>query len=158
MSILVLAVGVLAVTSVQVRTLAETQTSVRRGQAIRAIEGMAELIKAKPGGFGQIRAGSYASDWNTDTASTDDGCSSKVCSPGEFSHSDLMRWKSNLAEPLPMGKRTCSRLPMKGLMQPMVDKSVSWLVGTQMSVPMLGPTPFPQRIESMPLASSAPRP
>jgi type IV pilus assembly protein PilV len=77
---------------------------VRRAQAVRAIEDLAERIKANPGGFGQVGAGSYASDWNADTASADNGCSSQACSPGELARSDLMRWKSNLAEVLPMGK------------------------------------------------------
>jgi len=103
-SIVILAIGVLALMSVQLRTLADTQTSVRRAQAMRAIEDLAERIKANPDGFGQLRAGSYASGWNADTASTDDGCSSRACSPGELAHSDLMRWKSNLAETLPMGR------------------------------------------------------
>jgi len=103
-SILVLAAGVLALVSVQIRTMAETQTSVRRAQALRAIEDLAERIKANPGGFGQLRAGNYSSGWNVDTASTDDGCSSQACSAGELARSDLMRWKSNLAEILPMGK------------------------------------------------------
>lgn len=103
-SILVLALGVLALASMQIHTLTETQTSVRRAQAIRAIEDLAERIKANPGGFGQLHAGSYASGWNADTVSADDGCSSKACSPAELAHSDIMRWKSNLAEMLPMGK------------------------------------------------------
>lgn len=103
-AMLILAIGVLALASVQIRTLAETQTSVRRAQAIRAIEDLAERIKANPGGFNQLRTGSYASGWNADMATTGDGCSSKVCSPGELARSDLMQWKSNLAEMLPMGK------------------------------------------------------
>lgn len=103
-SMLILTIGILGLSSVQLRTLAETQTSVRRSQAVRAIEDLAERIKANPDGFGQLRAGTYASGWNADIASADDGCSSHACSAGELAQSDLMRWKSNLAETLPMGR------------------------------------------------------
>lgn len=102
-SMLVLTVGVLGLATVQLRTLAETQTSVRRSQAIRAIEDLAERIKANPDGFGQLRAGSYASGWDTDTASPDDGCSSHPCTPAELARSDVRSWKKHLAETLPLG-------------------------------------------------------
>lgn len=105
-SIMILAIGVLALSGVQLRTLAETQTSVRRAQAIRAIEDLAERIRTNPDGFGQLRAGSYTSSWDADTESTDDGCSSRACSPVELAKSDLLQWKSHLADTLPMGKAT----------------------------------------------------
>lgn len=103
-SILVLALGVMALSGVQLRTLAETQTSVRRAQAVRAIEDLAERIKANPDGYGQLRSGSYTSGWDADMASTDDGCSTHTCNPGELAHSDLVRWRNNLAQTLPMGR------------------------------------------------------
>ena len=102
-SMLVLTVGVLSLATAQLRTLAETQTSVRRSQAIRAIEDLAERIKANPDGFGQLRAGSYASDWDADTAPADDGCNSQPCTPAELARSDVQSWKKHLAETLPLG-------------------------------------------------------
>ena len=102
-SMLVLTIGVLGLATVQLRTLAETQTSVRRSQAIRAIEDLAERIKANPDGFGQLRAGSYTSGWDADTASPDDGCSSHPCTPAELARSDVRSWKQHLAETLPLG-------------------------------------------------------
>ena len=101
-SMLVLTVGVLSLATVQLRTLAETQTSVRRSQAIRAIEDLAERIKANPDGFGQLRAGSYASGWDADIAPADDGCSSHPCTPAELARSDVRSWKQHLAETLPL--------------------------------------------------------
>jgi len=44
----ILAIGSLGLLTVQIRTLAETQTSVHRAQAVRAIEDLAERIKANP--------------------------------------------------------------------------------------------------------------
>jgi len=103
-SILVLAIGILSLSGLQLRTLTETQTSVRRAQAIRAIEDLAERLKTNPDGYGQLRAGSYTSGWSADTESTDDGCSRHACSPGELARSDVAQWKSHLAETLPMGQ------------------------------------------------------
>jgi len=113
-AMLVLVIGVLALASVQLRTLAETQTAVRRGQAIRAIEDLSERIKANPDGFGQLRNGSYASDWNSDIAATVDRCSSHACNPAELARSDIERWKSNLAETLPLGSASVFMSPDEG--------------------------------------------
>ncbi len=110
-AMLVLAVGVVALSGVQLRTLIDAQTSLRRAQAVRAIEDLAERVKANPDGFGQLRSGGYASGWDADVGSTDDGCTHKACSPGELAKSDLMRWKSNLADTLPLGRASVFTSP-----------------------------------------------
>lgn len=50
-AIVVLALGVLGMLGVQMRTLAETQTGVRRAQAVRLIEDLSERIKSNPRGW-----------------------------------------------------------------------------------------------------------
>lgn len=60
-SIAILAVAVLGMLGVQLRLLAETQTGVRRGQAVRLIEDFSERIKTNPGSYSQI--GAYVSDF-----------------------------------------------------------------------------------------------
>ena len=47
-AIVVMALGILGILGVQMRTLTDTQTSVRRAQAIRLIEDMGERMKANP--------------------------------------------------------------------------------------------------------------
>ena len=59
-AIVVMALGVLGILGVQMRTLADTQTSVRRAQAVRLIEDLSERIRANPGGLSQLA--SYVMD------------------------------------------------------------------------------------------------
>lgn len=99
----VLAIGILGLLTVQIRTLAETQTSVHRAQAVRAIEDLAERIKANPDGFGQLRAGAYASPWDGTSNAGSDGCDANPCSPAELARSDVAQWKKTIARTLPLG-------------------------------------------------------
>lgn len=48
----VMALGLLGVVGVQMRTLADTQTGVRRAQAIRLIEDLSERAKVNPSALG----------------------------------------------------------------------------------------------------------
>ena len=102
-AILLLAVGVLGVLGVQLRTLADTQTGVRRAQAVRAIEDLAERIRSNPDGFGQLRAGNYLSGWSA-VGATDNTCGARPCGPAELARWDVMQWKSALATALPKGR------------------------------------------------------
>jgi type IV pilus assembly protein PilV len=92
----ILAIGSLGLLTVQIRTLAETQTSVHRAQAVRAIEDLAERIKANPDGFGQLRIGAYASPW--------DATPIAACSPAELARSDIAQWRKTIARTLPLGQ------------------------------------------------------
>ena len=47
-AIVLVALGVLGILGVQLRTLSDTQTAVRRAQAIRLIEDLSERMKANP--------------------------------------------------------------------------------------------------------------
>ncbi|MFT4267063.1 MAG: type IV pilus modification protein PilV [Xenophilus sp.] len=99
-ALLVLAVAVLGMLGAQVRTLAETQTGVRRAQAVRLIEDLAERIKSNPGGFGQLV--SYVADWDTVPPAAD--CSALDCSPDQLARWDVRQWKLNVAQTLPSGE------------------------------------------------------
>ncbi|MDB5827148.1 MAG: type pilus modification protein PilV [Variovorax sp.] len=100
----VLAIGILCLLTVQIRTLAETQTSVHRAQAVRAIEDLAERVKANPDGFGQLRAGAYASPWDATPNVASDACDSNACSPAELARSDVAQWRKTIARTLPLGQ------------------------------------------------------
>ena len=61
-AIVVMALGILGILGVQMRTLADTQTGVRRAQAIRLIEDLSERVKSQPNGLGVMDA--YVRDWD----------------------------------------------------------------------------------------------
>src|SRR5690606_32281252 len=60
-AILVTALGILGILGVQMRTLTDTQTTVRRAQAIRLIEDLGERLKVNPNAL--MVLGSYQSGW-----------------------------------------------------------------------------------------------
>ena len=104
-AMVILAIGVLFLLVVQIRTLADLQTSVHRAQAVRAIEDLAERVKANPDGFGQLRAGAYASAWDGTTQNVaTDACDVNPCSPAELAQSDIAQWRKTIARTLPLGQ------------------------------------------------------
>ena len=60
-AIVVMALGILGILGVQMRTLSDTQTGVRRAQAIRLIEDMGERMKANPSALANLS--SYVSNF-----------------------------------------------------------------------------------------------
>lgn len=101
-SIAILAVAVLGMLGVQLRLLAETQTGVRRGQAVRLIEDFSERIKTNPGGYSQL--GAYVSDFTATVPQPTVNCSTTDCLPEELALWDLAKWKTNVAQILPLGQ------------------------------------------------------
>ena len=53
-AIVVAALGILGILGVQMRTLTDTQTSMRRAQAIRLIEDLSERMKVNPNALSGI--------------------------------------------------------------------------------------------------------
>lgn len=96
-SILVLAVGVLGLLGVQLGTLAETQSSVRRAQTVRLIEDLAERVKSNPGGFQQLSA--FTSDWSAKPSGSD--CGTASCTPIQLAAWDVQEWRSAVQAVLP---------------------------------------------------------
>lgn len=98
-AIAVMSLGILGILGVQMRTLADTQTSVRRAQAIRLIEDLSERMKVNPNALGNLN--NYRSAFtNTPTASTD--CKTSACTNSQLAIYDLAQWKQAVKNALPM--------------------------------------------------------
>lgn len=100
-AIVLVALGVLGILGVQLRTLADTQTAVRRAQAIRLIEDLGERIKANPTSLTAAVLANYAaaaSDPSPDCASG--------CGPAAMALADIAQWKANVAATMPLGEAT----------------------------------------------------
>lgn len=105
-SMLVVAVGVLAVLGVQSRTLVDTQTAVRRAQAIRLIEDLSDRMQSNPSALTNIDHYTFAfpADPNVnlcpDDGSDDDDNSYTSETLAEH---DRDAWKEAVACTLPNG-------------------------------------------------------
>ena len=71
-AMVVVALGILGVIGVQMRTLTDTSTSVRRAQAIRLIEDLGERMKTSPNATGNI--GAYVSAFGDIPVPIANGC------------------------------------------------------------------------------------
>ena len=102
-AILIIALGILGVMGVQMRTLSDTQTGVRRAQAIRLIEDFSERLKVNPNAMHNIDK--FASSW-TDKPSATKNCASVSCSNTELASFELAQWKTSVSQLLPGGNAT----------------------------------------------------
>lgn len=101
-AIVVMALGILGILGVQMRTLADTQTGVRRAHAIRLIEDLSERIKSQPNALGNL--GSYARTWDAASAlDTATDCKTSVCTPAKMATYDLNRWMESVRATMPLG-------------------------------------------------------
>lgn len=102
-ALIVVALGVLGIVGVQMRTLVDTTTTVRRAQAIRLIEDLSERMKVNPNAL--LGLTNYVSGYDSkakDYASTD--CIKAACSPAEQAAYDLKQWKATVEQTLPLGQ------------------------------------------------------
>lgn len=99
-AILVMALGILGILGVQMRTLTNTQTGLYRSQAIRLIEDLNERMMANPNAF--LNTASYTTSW-TDTPSTDTDCNATPCSHKVMAEFDREQWKTLVTRTLPNG-------------------------------------------------------
>ena len=97
-AIVVMSLGILGILGVQMRTLADTQTSVRRAQAIRLIEDLSERMKVNPSALGSMA--SYTTAWNTTPTSPAD-CKTTACNNGQLAVYDMVQWKQSVKNTLP---------------------------------------------------------
>jgi type IV pilus assembly protein PilV len=118
-ALMILALAALGMLAVQARALADTQTGVRRGQAVRLIEDLGERIKSNPGERAQLA--NYAAGWDAMPAAAID-CRQTACDSAAQSLWDLATWKRNVADALPLGKAHVSVSP--GGRQ--LDVAVGW--------------------------------
>ena len=98
-ALVVAALGILGIVGVQMRTLADTQTGVRRAQAIRLIEDMGERMKVNPNALANINA--YVTAF-ADTP-TLPNCASG-CNAAQLAAYDVAVWKRIVRENLPTGQ------------------------------------------------------
>ena len=102
-AIVVAALGILGILGVQMRTLSDTQTSMRRTQAVRLIEDLSERMKVNPNALLSISAYTSAfAQKAADYSSAD--CSTATCTPAKQASYDLKIWKTTLQQTLPLGQ------------------------------------------------------
>lgn len=101
-AIVLVALGVLGILGMQLRTLADTQTSVRRAQAIRLIEDLSERVKANPSALVAGVMQGYETDWGDVEGAVPD-CAAAACTPADMARADMAQWKATVASTLPLG-------------------------------------------------------
>lgn len=98
-ALVVAALGILGVVGVQMRTLTDTSTTVRRAQAIRLIEDLGERMKANPNALAVID--NYLSDFSHNPTPTN--CPTNGCTNAQQAAYDLAIWKQSV-KVLPLGQ------------------------------------------------------
>ncbi len=99
-AIVVMALGILGILGVQMRTLTDTQTSVRRAQAVRLIEDLSERMKVNPNALIDLSA--YVSAFSAEPSPGD--CQTKNCTHSQLAAYDLGTWKQAVKNTLPLGQ------------------------------------------------------
>ncbi|MFE1571216.1 type IV pilus modification protein PilV [Comamonas odontotermitis] len=98
-AIVLTALGVIGMIGIQLRTLADTQNTVRREQAIRLIEDLGERLKISPNALRNLN--SYAS--NFADMPTANNCSAG-CDAAAQATNDVAIWKQLVRSALPLGQ------------------------------------------------------
>jgi len=109
-ALILAALGILGIIGVQMRTLVDTTTTVRRAQAIRLIEDLSERMKVNPNAL--LGLSGYASKYDQkakDYASAD--CSKAACAPADQTAYDLSQWKTTVEQTLPLGQASTFLTP-----------------------------------------------
>ena len=100
-AIVVMALGILGILGVQMRTLTDTSTTVRRAQAIRLIEDLGERLKVNPNAMATVD--SFKADFSYAPTYTANACDSG-CDAASLAAFDLAKWKKTVANTLPLGQ------------------------------------------------------
>lgn len=100
-SIVIMALGILGILGVQMRTLADTQTGTRRAQAIRLIENLSERIKVNPNPLAAGVLTTYQVSAPGPMA-TPPACTA-ACTPTQLAQHDIATWKQHVINTLPAG-------------------------------------------------------
>lgn len=121
----VLAGALLALLYMQVRTQADSESALRRMQALHLIDDLAERIRANPQGFDALSA--YRTDWSTMPAADVD-CEAQPCASTQLARWDLAQWKADVARALPDGDATVFEPPVAspGAPSRMLGVMVAW--------------------------------
>ena len=98
-ALVVVALGVLGILSLQIRTMANTQTAVRQAQAIRLVENLGERVRMNPNSFVKEVASGYTIGWGSRGTAVD--CSTG-CSSQDLAKADVAAWKESVLATLPL--------------------------------------------------------
>ena len=109
-ALVVMALGILGILGVQMRTLTDTQTTVRRAQAIRLIEDLSERMKVSPNALMSINGYESAYD-EKGSDLTVTNCGSESCTPAQQAKYDLKQWKTTVEQSLPGGQASVFLAP-----------------------------------------------
>jgi type IV pilus assembly protein PilV len=102
-SLLILAIGVLGLLGIQLRTLTDNQTSNYRQVAVRLADDLFERVKANPGGWANM--GQYATNWGA-VAAAGTNCATTTCNATQKAAWDVAQWKAVVTATLPSGDAT----------------------------------------------------
>lgn len=98
-AIAVMSLGILGILGIQMRTLTDTSTTLRRAQAIRLIEDLGERMKINPNAMADI--GTYATTFG-DTPTV--GSCATGCDHTQLATYDKAIWKKAVRDNLPLGQ------------------------------------------------------
>lgn len=99
-SLVILAIAVIGMLGVQVRTLMETNTTAGRTQAMLLINDLSGRIKANPGGY--LELASYVLTDARTIGSSD--CTGTPCNAATLAEYDKDQWQANFQSTLPGAK------------------------------------------------------
>ena len=108
-ALVVTALGILGILGVQMRTLTDTSTTVRRAQAIRLIEDFSERLKASPNSLVEIN--NYTSGFSEIPTKPD--CSTG-CTNAQLVAYEVANWKNSVKDTLPLGQASIFTPPAEG--------------------------------------------
>ena len=98
-ALVIAALGILGILGVQMRTLSDTSTTVRRAQAIRLIDDLGERMRTNPNAM--VNLGNYVSNFATNPAV---GSCASGCDHAALAAYDLAVWKQAVRNSLPLGQ------------------------------------------------------
>jgi type IV pilus assembly protein PilV len=110
-AIVIAALGILGILGVQMRTLTDTQTTVRRAQAIRLIEDLSERMKVSPNSLLGLKSYESGYDEKGSSLSATDCSGATPCTPEEQAGYDLKQWKTTVEKTLPAAQASIFLAP-----------------------------------------------
>lgn len=102
-SLLMLALGVLGLLGVQLRTMTESQTGNSRLIAARLSDDLFERLKSNPGGWATM--GNYVVGWGAAPAAGTN-CAAANCTVAQKATWEIAQWKTLVGNTLPSGQAT----------------------------------------------------
>jgi len=104
-AIAIAALGILGIVGMQLRSLGDTQTAVRRAQAIRMVEDLSERMQINPNALQGINKEGISASWGEALEPPSAKCSDANvrCLPAELAQWDLFVWRKHVRATLPVG-------------------------------------------------------